>query len=98
MINKDFNKKEFKELIESSDLLGLEYLFENEIKFYTRFRFRENYIYMLYNATMYLNKVIELTEKCDFENNFNRDLYFDTKIQLLKELGLYDLLLGNEEL
>lgn len=88
--NKDFNFKEFKDILNGSDIAGLEYLYENEIKYYNLFIPRNDYIYKLYIATCSLNCCVEYYEsysqtKC--ENNFDYDIYTNTRDLLFKELG-----------
>lgn len=88
MENKDFNYKEFKEIINSSDIAGLDYLYENEIKYYNRFIARNNYIYCLYMSACYLNQCNNSYETTDFENKFEFDIYANVRNKLLEELGI----------
>lgn len=88
MENKDFNYKEFKEIVNSSDTAGLDYLYENEIKYYNRFITRHDYIYNLYMATCSLNTCNDLYETSQFDNNFNFTLYANVRNKLFEELGL----------
>ena len=92
LYNKNFNKKEFRKLLEGGDLNGLKYLYENEIKFYKidNFKFsREEYIKTLYEATIKLNYCVFLYESTDVENHFNWDIYAIVRDKLLEELNLF---------
>jgi hypothetical protein len=87
MKNKDFNYKEFKRLINSGDIFGLDYLYRNEIKDYSIKEPRELYIYNLYKATYDLNICISVMEEIEFKNNFEYDIYYIVRNKLLEELG-----------
>lgn len=87
MKNKDFNYKEFKELISSGDIYGLKYLYDNELHFYNIDNDRDYYIYKLFKATYYLNQCVEDTETIKFDNNFECSIYYNTRNKLLEELG-----------
>lgn len=82
--NKDFNEKEFKEIISSSDIEGIQYLYDNEIKYYNRFIQKQNYIYNLYVATCSLNQCNDYYEH---EIGINLDIYKQVRNTLLTELG-----------
>lgn len=87
--NKDFNFKEFKDILNGSDIAGLEYLYENEIKYYNLFIPRNDYIYKLYIATCSLNCCVELYEN-EYENdleNFDYELYTSVRNKLFTEYG-----------
>lgn len=85
--NKEFNYKEFKDIIASNDNEGIQYLYDNEIKYYNMFIDRHAYIYNLYVATMSLNIANNYYETRNFENDFNFDLYMEVRNKLLEELG-----------
>lgn len=87
MKNKNFNYEEFKRKINSSDICGLHYLWENEISFYSIFDTREDYMISLYSATTALNVCNDITETNDFKNDFDFNLYMNTRNKLLEELG-----------
>lgn len=87
--NKDFNFKEFKDILNGSDIAGLDYLYENEIKYYNRLYVSENYLYCLYTATCSLNCCVELYEN-EYENNlenFDYELYTSVRNKLFTEYG-----------
>ncbi len=89
----DFNK--FKEEINDSDLLGLEYIEKTIIRdFKDRLNdsINNNYTYYdyiinLYSATRCLNECIFIYEQTRVKNNFNADIYHNTRDLLFKELG-----------
>ena len=85
----DFNK--FKEKINDSDLLGLEYLEETIIKDFkeeiTLDYTRADYIINLFYATKKLNECIFIHEQTKVKNDFNVDIYHNTRDLLFKELG-----------
>ena len=89
----DYNK--FKEEINDSDLLGLEYLEKTIIRDF-KDRLNDNikedytyydYIINLYRATRCLNECIFIHEQTRVENNFKADIYHETRDLLFKELG-----------
>lgn len=89
----DYNK--FKEEINDSDLLGLEYLEKTMIRDF-KDRLNDNigndytyydYIINLYHATRCLNECIFMHEQTKVKNNFESDIYFKTRDLLFKELG-----------
>lgn len=87
MYNKDFDYKKFKEIISSSDYQGLMYLYDNEIRYYNCLEVRQEYIYQLWRATIALNVCNNIYETIEFENNFEFDVYMNTRNKLLEELS-----------
>lgn len=87
MKNKDFNKKEFWELMNESDIQGLEYLYANEIEKYGQEE-RETYIRMLYFVVETLNYCQVEYETSDVTRFYDSDLYINAKRMLFNELEL----------
>ena len=87
MKNKNFNKKEFWELMEESDRQGLEYLYANEIKYYRKTD-RETYIKTLYDVVDTLNFCQMIYETTDVTRFYNSNLYINAKRMLFNELEL----------
>ena len=87
MKNKNFNKKEFWELMEESDRQGLEYLYANEIKYYRKTD-RETYIKTLYDVIDTLNFCQMIYETTDVTRFYNSNLYINAKRMLFNELEL----------
>lgn len=96
----EFNLEEFKKEYSYGDLSGLEYLEKTIIKNLKEVNknatdlTREDYLIALFYATLNLNSCNNIYETTNVKNNFQYDLYFDTKYLLFKELGLE---LGLEE-
>ncbi len=91
----EFDFKQFKEEINDSDLLGLEYLEKTIIRDF-KDRLNDNigvdytyydYIVNLFYATRYLNECNFIHEQTNVENEFDSDIYFETRNLLFKELG-----------
>lgn len=90
----EFNFEKFKEEIKDSDLLGIEYIGNTIIRDF-KDRINDNipdytyydYIINLYHATRCLNECIFMHENTRVENNFNSDIYFETRDKLFEELG-----------
>lgn len=87
MENKNFNKKEFWELMEESDRQGLEYLYANEIKHYRKTD-RETYIKTLYDVVDTLNFCQMIYETTDVTRFYDSNLYINAKRMLFNELEL----------
>ncbi len=87
MKNKNFNKKEFWELMEESDRQGLEYLYANEIKYYRKTD-RETYIKTLYDVVDTLNFCQMIYETTDVTRFYDSNLYINAKRMLFNELEL----------
>lgn len=87
MKNKDFNKKEFWELMEESDRQGLEYLYANEIKYYRKTD-RGTYIKTLYDVVCTLNFCQMIYETTDVTRTYDSNLYINAKRMLFNELEL----------
>lgn len=88
---KDFDYNEFKKEFSSSDLCGLEYLEKTIIKDY-KTRIGADYSYYdyiinLFHATRCLNECIFIQQQTNVKNNFESDLYFETRDLLFKELN-----------
>ena len=94
MENKNFNKKEFWELMEESDRQGLEYLYANEIKYYRKTD-RGTYIKILYDVVDTLNfcQMIYETNIDFFDTmqiaNFDNRYPFEIRPLTNRELILY---------
>ena len=90
----EFNFETFKNEINDSDLLGLEYLEKTLIRDY-KDRINDNvdkytwydYIINLFHATRCLNECLFMQQQTKVKNDFESDLYFETRNLLLKELG-----------
>lgn len=87
MKNKNFNKKEFWELMEESDRQGLEYLYANEIKYYRKTD-RETYIKTLYDVVDTLNFCQMIYETTNVTRFYDSNLYINAKRMLFNELEL----------
>lgn len=87
MKNKNFNKKEFWELMEESDRQGLEYLYANELKYYRKTD-RETYIKILYDVVDTLNFCQMIYETTDVTRFYDSNLYINAKRMLFNELEL----------
>jgi hypothetical protein len=97
---KKFNYEDFKSLISSGDLSGLEYLEstiiqncklyvkENNQKLASDFIIEE-YILSLFYATKELNNCNFIYECTSVKNNFNYDIYYETRDLFLRELFNY---------
>ena len=91
----EFDFKKFKEEINDSDLLGLEYLEKTIIRDF-KDRLNDNikndytyydYIINLYHAVRCLNECVFIYEQTSVGNSFKYDLYTETRDLLFTELG-----------
>lgn len=89
-----FNYNEFKKEFSYGDLSGLEYLEKTLIREY-KDKINDNidkysyydYIINLFRATRCLNECMFIYEQTNVKNNFNYDLYTETRDLLFKEIG-----------
>lgn len=88
-----FNYEDFKKEVNSGDIWGLEYLEKTLIREYKETPFnpieytKSDYIISLFYAVKELNRCNDIYETSNVENNFDYDLYFQTRDLLFKELG-----------
>ena len=90
-----FDYNEFENEVNSGDIWGLEYLEKTLIRDY-KDRLNDSiqdkycwydYIISLFYAVKELNSCNDIYETSNVENNFNYDLYFQTRDLLFEELG-----------
>lgn len=90
----EFKYPIFKDNLKNGDIWGLEYLEKTIIRDF-KDRINDNidkytyydYIINLYNATRCLNECIYIHENTSVENNFNWEIYANTRDKLFEELG-----------
>jgi hypothetical protein len=89
-----FDYKTFKKDLQSGDINGLEYLEKTMIRElkdkcndnYTGWKYQD-YIVNLFYATIDLNRCVDIYETSKVKNNFNYDLYTETRDLLFEEIG-----------